>query len=560
MIPNIKGMSAAVYIPGQGIWKGVAGVSYTGQPLTADMRMGIASNTKLFVAAMMLKLAENNIISLDDSLKKWLPTYTNVNPDIKIRQLLNHTSGISDPIFISPWMDTINKNPTRVFTPAEVLSWLGAPLFAPGTGYGYSNVNYILAGMIAKNATGYHISRLIRDSILTPLNMDSTFYDVEEPSNGILAHRWWNTIDYHDTSRVGLNTAGGCAGSIFSTASEMVQWYNALFDNRVIRQSSINELTDFLGTGTPGYDYGLGLSRETTQSRTYWGHGGSTWGYRSKMIYDSCAHITVGGFTNCFPSGMESVTFLLYRAIKNHIPGCSGPMTGNTTICAGTNGVTYSVPAIPGATSYVWELPAGVSGSSATNAITVNFGTGATSGVITARGVNSYGAGGYASLAVTVHPKPATPVITQAGNKLSSTAPIGNQWYDANGLIPGATASTFNITAGGTYYCIVTIAGCVSDSSNKINAQYNGISIYPDSGRWSVYPNPAATYFYCNTAGEEPGEMQLNIYSSVGVRVRSVRINEPNQTIPVADLSPGIYLVELSSGKSNKKALLHIVR
>ena len=190
LIPNIKGLSVAVNVPGQGIWTGTTGVSYTGAPITADMRMGIASNTKLFVSTVMLKLAENKIISLDDSLKKWLPTYANVNPNITIRQLLSHRSGLPDPIFVSPWMDTVKKYPSRVFTPTEVIGWLGAPLAAPGVSYNYSNVNYILAGMIAKQATGYHISKLIRDSILTPLSMDSTFYDVEESVSGVLAHRW----------------------------------------------------------------------------------------------------------------------------------------------------------------------------------------------------------------------------------------------------------------------------------------------------------------------------------------------------------------------------------
>lgn len=405
-ISNIKGMSASVYIPGQGIWKGVAGLSHAGTPITSDMRFGIASNSKLFVATIMLKLAERGVLSLNDSLSKWVTiTNSNINPNIRIRQLLNHTSGISDPIFLSPWMDTINRNPTRVFTPNEVLSWVGAPLFAVGTSYGYSNINYIIAGMIAQNATGFHISRLIRDSILTPLNMDSTFYDVMESSQNVTAHRWWNSVDYHDTSRVGLNSAGGCAGALFSTSSEMAQWYTALFNRQIISLASLSELATFVSTGNATYQYGLGLSRETTQGRTYWGHGGSTWGYRSKIIYDSCLRVTVCGLTNSFPSGMDGVTFLLYRAVVNHIPGCSSPISGASVVCRGTT-VTYSVPAISRASSYNWVLPSGATGSSNSNSITVTFGATAVSGTITVTGVNAYGTGGSSSLAVTVNPKP----------------------------------------------------------------------------------------------------------------------------------------------------------
>ena len=557
-IPNIKGMSVGVYVPGQGIWKGVTGVSYTGQPITPDMRMGIASNSKLFVSIIMLMLAEDNILSLDDSLSAWLPNYPNVNPNIKIRQLLNHTSGISDPIFVSPWMDTINANPTRVFTPNEVLSWLGPPTFPAGTGYGYSNVNYILAGMIAKNATGFHISKLIRDSILTPLNMDSTFYDVEEPEVGVVAHRWWNNIDYHDTSRVGINSAGGCAGSMFSTAAEMVQWYNALFDGQVINQASITELTTFLPTSNPNMQYGLGFARETLQGYKYWGHGGTTWGYRSRMIYDSCLHVAVCGLSNSFPSGMDAVTFLIYRAVKNHIPGCSSAIAGLTTLCAGTNSVMYTVPPISNATSYTWTLPSGVTGISNTNSITVNFGLGAVSGNIIVQGVNNYGPGGSSSIWVTVNPIPVAPVISQNGNVLSSSAPSGNQWFNSSGIIVGSNNANYTITSNDNYYCIVTQLGCSSDTSNIINAVFTDVQEKKNSMDIAIYPNPASNYIFVKSNNKLTKDMTLNFYNALGVLVRTENINQNQQQFNILDMANGFYIVEIKSGEMSARQLLII--
>lgn len=447
-IGNIKGMEASVYIPEQGIWTGIAGDSYTGQPITSDMRMGIASNTKLFVATTLLLLEEENVLSLNDPLSQWLPAYDNINPNITIEQLLRHTSGISDPIFVSPWMDTIMANPTRVFTPEEVVGWVAAPMFAPGTSWGYSNINYILAGMVAQSATGEHISQHIRNHILVPLNMDSTFYDVQEPENGVLAHRWWNGVDYNDTSRVGLNTAGGCAGSLFSTSCEMVQWYNALFSGQLLSQASFNKMTTFVSTNAPTYQYGLGLARETTQGKTYWGHGGSTWGYRSKMIQDTCSGVSVCGLTNSYPSGMDAVTFLLYRVVKNHIPGCANSLNGLNAVCAGTNDVIYSVPPILNASSYIWVLPSGAVGSSNTNSISVDFEPGATSGNITVRGVNDYGTGGFAQLYVSVQAMP-MPTIAQNGTIASSAIVCANQTYTYS--TPNIAGSTYNWTAiGGT--------------------------------------------------------------------------------------------------------------
>lgn len=81
MFTNTKGMSASVYYPGQGIWNGTSGVSYAGQPITSDMKFGIASNTKLFTAVTILKLTESNVLSLDDVLSDWIPSYPNVNPN-----------------------------------------------------------------------------------------------------------------------------------------------------------------------------------------------------------------------------------------------------------------------------------------------------------------------------------------------------------------------------------------------------------------------------------------------------------------------------------------------
>lgn len=555
-VGNIRGMSAGVYIPGQGSWTGVAGVSHTGQPIQEGMRMGIASNSKLFVAALFLKLAEDNILSLDDPISRWLPNYPNVNPAIRIRQLLNHSSGVSDPLFISPWMDTINAHPNRLFTANEVLSWLGPPLFPMGTSYGYSNVNYILAGMIAKNATGFSVSRLIRDSLLTPLNMDSTFFDVEEPASGTLAHRWWNGIDYHDTSRTGLNSAGGCSGSLFSTSSEMLQWYNALFNGQILQPASLTALTGFIGTGNPAYQYGLGISRETTQNYTYWGHGGSTWGYRSKMIYDSCLKVAVCGLTNCFPSGMEAVTFLLYRAVKNHIPGCSMNISGPVSVCQGSSNQNYTVPAIPNASSYAWTLPAGVTGSSSGNSITVNFGTVAQSGDIIVRGINSYGAGGSAVLKVSVTPRPATPVITQVGNTLSSSAPAGNQWYNAGGLISGATGLSYTITSSGSYYCIVTQSGCSSAPSNTINAVLTGIVTVGTEGSWRISPNPANHSFINSVSGIPLNNMVLTIYNAAGTRIRTEKIRQDISVISTTGMGSGIYIVELKTGKTTVRQKL----
>jgi len=546
VISNIKGMSASVYLPGQGIWTGTAGISYAGNPITPDMRFCIASNSKLFTATIMLKLQENNVIDLDDAISLYLPAYNNINPSITIRQLLNHTSGVSDPLFVSPWMDTINNNSTRVFTPAEVLGWVGAPTFNPGAGWGYSNINYILAGMIAHSVTGYPVSQLIRDSILIPLGLDSTYYDVEETSLGVRPHRWWNNIDYNDTSTVGISTAGGCAGSLFSTSSEMAQWYHALFSGQVLNQASMAELSNFVTTTSNTYDYGLGLSRETTLGRTYWGHGGSIWGYKSKMIYDTtCMGGAVCALANSFPAGMDGVTFILYRILINNLPGCSSGITGATTVCRGQTSVSYTVPPVEHATSYNWTLPSGATGTSNTNSITIDYGTSALSGNITVKGVNSYGWGGESLLFVTVNNTPPAPVVTINGNTLHSDAAAGNQWYNQDGIINGATSQDYTVTADGDYYVIVTLLGCSSAASNIVNMNLTGMANAPENSTVKLYPNPVGDELIIETATPS-GKHGFEIFTAEGQLV--ITGNFSNRTVVnTGNLSPGIYLVKLEN-------------
>ena len=87
---GMKGASLAVMVPGQGVLTCVSGISSPGVPVTRERRFGIMSNTKLFIAVVLAKLQEQGILSLDDHLYQWLPTYPLVDSTVTIRQLLSH--------------------------------------------------------------------------------------------------------------------------------------------------------------------------------------------------------------------------------------------------------------------------------------------------------------------------------------------------------------------------------------------------------------------------------------------------------------------------------------
>lgn len=311
---NVKGISASVLYPGMGVWKGVSGISHAGVPITSDMVFAIASNTKLFTGVLLLKLAENNLIQLDDSLHEYLPTFKNIDSNITIRQLLNHTSGLFDVTSVIGYPDSILSNPNRIYTATELMTWAGPPLFAPGKGWSYCNTNYLLAGMIAESATGQSYGKLLRDSILIPLQLDSTFLDVYDSILFPVAHPWQAGVNNVAVPRKALNSAAWAAGAMYSTSTEMVQWYDALMNGRVIKPEYLLEMTRFVGSG----NYGLGISQAIVNGKTVWQHGGTIWGgYNSFMMYDTASGAVICVLTNQLPAQANQIAAQLHAVVMN---------------------------------------------------------------------------------------------------------------------------------------------------------------------------------------------------------------------------------------------------
>jgi CubicO group peptidase (beta-lactamase class C family) len=282
---NSKGVSVAVYTPEEGMWTGVSGISYPGVPMTPDMRFGIGSETKTFIAVVLLKLQEQGLLTLEDHLYQWLPPINNVDSTVTIRQLLTHQSGIFDFFNDRPTMitDSIWADTSRFWSVQETLATIGKPNFAPGNGYRYSNTNYILAAMVIEAATGKTWVQKLHDLIFEPLHLDSTFVGVFEPRNGPVAAEWdeySGRLITNSPMTAEYSLAHG-AGAMFSTAAEMVQWHNALFNGSFISESSMQMMLSF----DPSSLYGLGIKVYENYPLFYL-HGGGILGYTSMTLYD----------------------------------------------------------------------------------------------------------------------------------------------------------------------------------------------------------------------------------------------------------------------------------
>ena len=301
-ITDGTGISAAVIIPGQGTWTGAAGHSEPSKPISPDMLFDIASIGKNFVAVLVCQLAEEGRLSLDDPLSKWLPDYPNIDHAIPIRQLLNHTSGLSDWVKHpqSPYQRPFNAILfEEVSSPEEVVTRLvGAPYFPPGRGFHYSSTNYTLLGMIVKEVTGSTVGKEIRVRFLQPLSLQHTFVlDAETrlPETVSVAHAWCdiqgNGTLSDVTSRPVTWIATRSPALMYSTAEDLARWSQAVYGGQVLDRTSLEQVVTFhrptpTAPGEPfGTGYGLGTEELRLGGLVMWGHLGWQYGYTSSMLY-----------------------------------------------------------------------------------------------------------------------------------------------------------------------------------------------------------------------------------------------------------------------------------
>jgi D-alanyl-D-alanine carboxypeptidase len=264
------------------------------------MLFDIASVQKNLQAALALKLVEEGVIALDDSLGKWLPPSPHIDGRITIRQLLNLTSGIDN--FVgdsnSPWRIGYNNiDFEKTWTWDEIqANFIGEPSFEPGTKCEYSSTNYIVLKRIIEKAAQSKQLALLEDRLLKPNRLKHTLADFSKPAprNMRIAHGWADTDGdgtADDISGNSLNWIASLAPMlVYSTPSDMVKWTNALYHEKtVLSEETLKAMLNFVGPvqGEPlmkGYglgvvDINIGAFMPRWEHVRVYGHLGSGFGY-----------------------------------------------------------------------------------------------------------------------------------------------------------------------------------------------------------------------------------------------------------------------------------------
>jgi D-alanyl-D-alanine carboxypeptidase len=232
----------------------VAGVDAFGEPLRPTARLEVGSVTKVLVAALVLLLAEDGVLGLDDGVASHMPGLLRDDGNITVRSLLNHTSGLPDFFEDAAFRAAWQKNQSGEW-PAGELVRIAECLRRrePGV-FSYANVNYVIVGLILEAVTGRSVTDVLEARILEP--------------HGLVASRL-------------PRTAIAVCGGLTTTAREVARFLAALMQGGVVREASLREMLTTVPSDWPeSQGYGLGIERVESlmgfgvRGEAAWGHIG----------------------------------------------------------------------------------------------------------------------------------------------------------------------------------------------------------------------------------------------------------------------------------------------
>ena len=369
--PFVGGISAAVKVDGLAFWQGTTGYAARnvdaqnnllpgGTAFTSEKLSRIYSVTKTFTAALVLELAREGTFSLDDAVNKYIPLNlinASLNSSVTIRQLLVHESGYSD------YPDEINLQiavafqPTHVWTPFEVLTFVHQ-INQPGVVRSYSSTNYLVLGAIIEIATGKPVQQLYRDRFFTPLGFTSMYLDVREsqppgstlaaphdnisPFNPIFQFTAQPTFPdaYTNISAFPFTAIGSLeftGGGIISNAADLAEWGNALFGGRATSKATLDSMLSSISPTPDEFGNRLGYGIKNTPfisgSFDFIGHNGSAPGYRSAMFYNAERKMTIVVLTNFAGVSPYDIAKAIYEALPDFICGNQNKKEDKIQLC-----------------------------------------------------------------------------------------------------------------------------------------------------------------------------------------------------------------------------------
>ncbi len=282
---NIAGASVIVFQQGKTLIKqsyGFASLELS-VPMPENASFEIGSVTKQFTAAATLRLVEAGKISLDDDFTQYIDFDTK-GRKVTIDQLLNHTSGISSYTEIRAFWD-LSVHSYERDSLVRLVETEGF-LFEPGEALIYNNSGYYFLGLIIEEVSGMTYEEYLTEHFFEPLGMNDTYYCSTSKVVKNKAYGYGYSPDGLQQKAYLDHTWPYAAGSLCSTASDLLTWMKALHNGDVLNDDLYTSLT------TPGtlddgskLRYAMGLSNFSNYGNPTISHGGGINGFLSDTRY-----------------------------------------------------------------------------------------------------------------------------------------------------------------------------------------------------------------------------------------------------------------------------------
>lgn len=291
-VTHMPGITAAMLIPGKGIWRIDSGFTAMDRQQRVDSSSVFywASVCKLITGTIITALIAENKLTADSRLSQWFPEVQDADK-ITITALLQHTSGI-----YSFNADSFFHVHPRYYTPTELLTLAMSKKndFPPGQYWSYSNTGYLLLAQIAEKIEGKTYADIVQQRIAIPLQLPSlrALAPQELPANLALAHNKGQVVTTDYSTPLG-------AGNIVGNARDLVVFLAALFTGQLQPHAiTYDRFRDLYPMYDKGTYYGKGVMlfdfNEISHTNDYWlGHSGGTENYRAILLYDTATRAFV---------------------------------------------------------------------------------------------------------------------------------------------------------------------------------------------------------------------------------------------------------------------------
>ena len=282
------GVVVGIWIPGEGSYVAARGVAdtKTRRPMRVEDHFRIGSITKTFTATLLLILADEKKLGLDDPVSKyaaWVPN----GEKITLRMLADMTSGLHNYTEDDAWVKTMFSDLKRVWTPRELVD-VGIrhpPDFPPGQGWHYSNTNYVLLGMILEQVTGKRIQDSFGEKIFRPLRLKQSSWPIGAALPAPYAHGITvQTLDDKLDDATYRNPSWAfTAGQLVSTMADLRTWIVSYATGSLLSPAMQKQRLTWMTMppNTPERAYGIGIGID----HGWLGHTGELPGYNCAAFY-----------------------------------------------------------------------------------------------------------------------------------------------------------------------------------------------------------------------------------------------------------------------------------